>query len=81
MIWWLGWGLVALAWAGHLLFSTVDWQSVVLGGFTGLMLASWAVEMSGNKMPSASGEKPTLGSGNGGMPPDHVQKLPNFRRD
>jgi prepilin signal peptidase PulO-like enzyme (type II secretory pathway) len=38
-------------WAGYLYFNTPDWWSVGVGFSTGMMLALWAIDMTGNKLP------------------------------
>ena len=50
-IWWLGWALVLLGWIGTWYSFGFDWHQIALGGFTGLVLAAWASEMTGNKAP------------------------------
>lgn len=81
MMWWLGWGLVALAWVGHLVFLPFDWHSAVLGGFTGIWLASWSVVLSGDRIPDSwRGDRP-LSDGDGGVSQGAVKKLPDLRRD
>lgn len=50
-IWWLGWALVALAWLGTWYSTGFDWHQIALGAYTGLMLACWGIEITGNKVP------------------------------
>lgn len=53
-IWWFLW-LVALplVWAGYLYFHGLDLWSIAVGGATGGILASWAIEITGNKVPNS----------------------------
>lgn len=58
-IWWVAWPLILLQWAGYLYFREFDWWSIALGGGTGLVLATWAIDVTGNKVPSwMSGQPP-----------------------
>lgn len=58
-IYWVGLGLVALAWAGQLYFSATDWYQIALGFFTGGMLATYAMCITGNSPPDSwSGKQP-----------------------
>lgn len=50
-IWWLVWGGVALLWIGYLTYREFDWDAIALGGVTGMVLATWAIEISDNKVP------------------------------
>lgn len=50
-IWWLGWAMVALLWVWYLYFHEFDWPAVAIGAISGLMLASWAIDITGNKVP------------------------------
>lgn len=52
-IFWLGWIIVALIWAAALYEGGIQWDDVLLGSFTGLMFACWAIEITGNKVPSS----------------------------
>lgn len=49
--WWLGWSLVAIGWLGFWYYGLIEWCSAALGGFSGLMLASWAIDKTGNRIP------------------------------
>lgn len=51
-IWWVAWPLTGVLWVGYLYFHSFDWWSVALGGGTGILLASWSVDITGNKVPS-----------------------------
>lgn len=51
-IWWVAWGGLALLWAGYFAYHDFDRWSVFLGIATGGILASWAIETTGNKLPS-----------------------------
>lgn len=50
-IWWVIWPIIVLQWAGYLYFHEFDWWSVAIGGGTGIVLATWAIEITGNKTP------------------------------
>lgn len=55
--------LLVLLWAGYLYTATFDWHSIALGVATGGILAAWAIEVTGNKVPSswrAKGPRLTL---------------------
>lgn len=52
-IWWVAWGLVVFSWIGYFYFNEPDWWPIALGGFSGLVLASWAIEITGNKVPDS----------------------------
>lgn len=57
-IWWLlGLGL-AFNWAVYFYFRDFDWWSVAMGGASGLILATWAIEITGNKIPDSWRGKP-----------------------
>lgn len=51
--WLLIWGLIGFAWWGYLSTRAFDWYAVALGLGTGCMLATWALELTGNKVPSS----------------------------
>lgn len=57
-IWWVIWPIVALQWVGYLYFREFDWWSIALGAGTGLVLATWAIEITGNKVPDSWRSKP-----------------------
>lgn len=50
-VWWILWPLIALLWAGYFYFNTPEWWPLFLGLGTGAMLATWAIEITGNKWP------------------------------
>lgn len=50
-IWWLVWGGVALLWIWYLTYREFDREALLLGFLTGGILASWAIEISDNKVP------------------------------
>lgn len=52
-IWWIVWPIVALGWIGTWYSFGFNWQQIALGGFTGMVLASFAIEKSGNKFPGS----------------------------
>lgn len=64
---WLIWAFVALLWAGHLYFGSPDWGQIALGVITGGVLATWAIDITGDKLPAfmapkdAQRRRPPLG--------------------
>lgn len=50
-IWWFTLAILALLWSGYLYFHEFEWLPVALGGYTGMALATWAIEITGNKTP------------------------------
>ncbi|UNZ49311.1 hypothetical protein [Agrobacterium tumefaciens] len=53
---------IGVLWIGNAYYSLIDWQSAALGGGTGIVLALWAIEVTGNKVPDWWRSKPP-GSG------------------
>lgn len=51
------WLLVALLWGWFFYFQIPNWVSVGIGFFTGMMFATWAMEVSGNRLPFSSRDK------------------------
>lgn len=51
--WWSTWLVVALAWAGYLYFHPFDWWSIAIGGLTVGVLAAWAIDVTGGKVPDS----------------------------
>jgi hypothetical protein len=52
-IWWILWPSVALLWVWYLSFYDFDWPAVAIGGFTMFVLSTWAIEVTGNKVPDS----------------------------
>lgn len=52
-IWWAAWAIVALLWVWYLYFFDPDWPSIGVGAFTMGILATWAIEITGNKVPDS----------------------------
>lgn len=53
-IWWVLWTAVALLWIGQISahgWSSLDWTQISLGAFSMGVLATWAIETTGNKVP------------------------------
>lgn len=50
-IWWAAWAFVGVLWLGTWFFWGFDWHQIALGAGTGLLLATWALELTGNKTP------------------------------
>lgn len=57
-IWWVLWPAVALLWVWYLAFYDFDWPSIAIGGLTMGVLVSWAIEVTGNKVPESWRGKP-----------------------
>lgn len=51
-VWWLLWPLISVFWLATWYFWGFDWHQIGLGAFTGMALASWAIEITGNKTPN-----------------------------
>lgn len=49
--WWAAWLVVSLIWAGYLSYHKFDLWSLAVGGLTIGMLASWAIDKTGNRVP------------------------------
>lgn len=49
-IWWVILAILTALWITQL-YDGVDWDQIALGGFTGMALATWAIEITGNKVP------------------------------
>lgn len=50
-IWWFMWPAIGLLWLGTWYFWGFDWHQVAMGGLTGGVLATFAIEITGNKTP------------------------------
>jgi peptidoglycan/LPS O-acetylase OafA/YrhL len=50
-IWWLVATVLAALWSVSLWLIPLHLHSLALGGFTGLMLAAWACDVTDNKVP------------------------------
>jgi prepilin signal peptidase PulO-like enzyme (type II secretory pathway) len=50
-IWWVIWPIVGLLWAWYLYFFEFSWPALALGILSGGVLATWAIEVTGNKTP------------------------------
>ncbi|ESZ50971.1 hypothetical protein X730_12035 [Mesorhizobium sp. L103C565B0] len=57
-IWWVLWPIIGLLWASNLYFGLIDKMSVLLGLGTGAVLATWAIEITGNRAPESWTRKP-----------------------
>jgi hypothetical protein len=58
-IWWALWPFVGLQWASYFYFNAPDWWALAIGFVTGGVLASWAIEITGNKVPDSWRGKPS----------------------
>lgn len=52
-VWWMAAALLIFNWTTFLMFHDLDWWPVCLGLGSGVLLALWAVEMTGNKIPKS----------------------------
>jgi len=52
-LWWALWLLVGGLWVGTGFLIGFDWHQIALGAFTGMLLASWSIERTGNKVPES----------------------------
>lgn len=50
--------LIAIFWSNQWYFRGIDWPQIMLGVGTGAVLASWAIEVTGNKVPDSWLTKP-----------------------
>ncbi len=52
-IWWIAWGIVGLLWVATFFGrKPVDWENVLLGIGTGVLLCAWAITITGDKPSS-----------------------------
>ncbi|MBE0559895.1 MAG: hypothetical protein IH622_03550 [Ochrobactrum anthropi] len=51
--WWLAWIVVAVGWVGFWHYGLIEWYSAALGLGTGTLLAGWAIEKTGNRIPDS----------------------------
>jgi hypothetical protein len=56
------WFIVALIVGLNLYLFPFDWRSAAMGGLVGLMLAAWAIDVTGGKVPESWRRRPP-GSG------------------
>jgi len=50
-VWWALAIMLIVLWGGYFYFNAPDWWGVLLGLGSGSMLATWAIEKTGNKVP------------------------------
>jgi hypothetical protein len=50
-IYWACFAVLIFLWVGYLTANAPDWWAIALGAGTGLFIATWAIELSGNKAP------------------------------
>lgn len=50
-IWWILAALLAFGWIGIGMSDGYVWPQIALGAFSGMVLATWAIEKTGNKVP------------------------------
>lgn len=50
-VYWGCFAVLVLLWGGYLAANAPDWWAIALGAGTGLFIATWAIEMTGNKAP------------------------------
>ena len=51
-MWLAVWTFIALGWIWYFAYGDFDRDALALGGLTGIVLTIWAMEMTGNKLPS-----------------------------
>lgn len=51
--WWIVWPMVGLLNLGYFTQFDVDWTGYAAGGLTFMVLASWAVDVTGNRVPKS----------------------------
>lgn len=51
VIWPYAWGMLVLLWIGYFFSRPADWWSIALGLGTGCILAAWAGDITGGKVP------------------------------
>lgn len=56
--WWSTWAVVTALWVGYLFFNTPNWLAIALGLGTGCLLTSWAMDMTGGRVPQSWRSKP-----------------------
>ncbi len=52
-IYWIAAIVLALLWIGQWYFDGFDWEQIMLGLGTGILLTAWAIDVSGNKIPES----------------------------
>lgn len=52
------WIIVAFLVIGNLYYFPFDWRSATMGFLTGLMLAAWAIDVTGGKVPKSWRRRP-----------------------
>ena len=52
-IYWAVAAILIFSWLGYFYFRAPDWWSLALGGFTAGALVTWAIEITGNKVPES----------------------------
>lgn len=57
-VWWILWPVIAFGWIVFYVNDMIDWRSVALGGATLGVLATWAIEVTGNRVPDSWRSKP-----------------------
>lgn len=50
-LYWANLAFLAVLWIWKLSSGQLDWQSVAIGAWTGLFIATLAIELTGNKAP------------------------------
>lgn len=52
-LWWVAWAFVALLWLGQWYTDGFEWDNIMLGIGTGVLLASWAIDIGGVETPAS----------------------------
>lgn len=63
--WRVIWPIIGLLWIWYFYFEPFNWASIAIGFGTGAILAAWAIEITGNKIPDSWRGKPTSTGGPG----------------
>lgn len=50
-LYWANFTVLTALWVGMLYAGELNWHSIALGLWTGLFIATWAIELTGNKAP------------------------------
>jgi hypothetical protein len=51
-LYWANFLILIVLWIWKLTEGSLDWQSIAIGVWTGIFVATWAIELTGNKTPN-----------------------------
>lgn len=51
-IWWMWLAALILLWTWHLMRRPFDWDNFAIGAISGMVIAAWAIDITGNKLPA-----------------------------